>query len=153
MSGHRRIEAFRCGDEGWGYRVSEKKRGRWRALVESEAGPFRTYAECIAAAELSLGWIALALMKPPGPAVAYHLELLRGVNWQRAEYREEIHGEHNHCVSCHVTLMERDRPDAEHAGYVTQYEIPFDAGQWQWNWACKKCFVALQAELEWKVED
>lgn len=73
---------------------------------EVGGGPFRNCAECIAAAELSLGWIALALMESQGSVLAYHLELLRGLSWRRAEYREEIHGEHNHCVACQVKPME-----------------------------------------------
>lgn len=63
LRGHRRIELFGCAEWGWGYREAEFQRGRWRALVKSEKGPFRTYAECVAAAGLSLGWIALAQME------------------------------------------------------------------------------------------
>lgn len=150
---HRRIELFRGRDGGWCYHEAKKTDGGWRLLdrTDAPASPFRTYAECVAAAELTLGWVASALIESEGTATGYHMELLRGLMWHRTEYREEIHGEHSHCANCHATLMDRNNTDAEHTGYMTKYEIPFADGQWQCNWICVKCFPALQTALDWET--
>lgn len=150
--GHRRIELFQRGDGGWGYREQEKKDGRWRSSNGFEAGPFRTCAEGVAAAELTLGWVASALEESKRTATGYHLELLRGLGWRLEEYREEVHGEHSHCADCHRTLMDRNWPGEEHQGYVAKYEIPFGDGKWQWNWVCLQCFEALRTAMDWRVE-